>query len=246
MSNNFVNYAHRGASTYAPENTLTSFRMGLEMGANGIETDVQITKDGVLVLFHDNTIERCSNGTGRIADYTYAQLLQMDFGGWKDEKYKGEPIMTIEDFAREFFPLDLTFAIELKVRGIAAKVADIINRYKVADKVIVSSFDFACLEEMKAAAPDQRLCWLIIGEIDGERLSKLRELNPPEGSQISPKCADLTEAGIELAKSYGFRVRLWGTDSPETMEKVYPFDTDGMTVNFPDKLTALMQRKPRF
>lgn len=245
MNSKFINYAHRGASTYAPENTMTSFRMGLEMGANGIETDVQITKDGVLVLFHDDTIERCSNGTGRIADYTYAELLQMDFGGWKDEKYKGEPICTFEDFAREFFHLDLTFAIELKVRGIAAKVADIINRYKVSEKVIVSSFDFTCLEEMKAAAPKQRLCWLIVGGIDEERLQKLRTLNPPEGSQISPKCAELTEKGIRLAKSYGFRVRLWGTNSPEIMETVYPYDTDGMTVNFPDKLTALLNRMPR-
>ena len=76
----FVNYAHRGASEYAPENTMPSFELGLTMGANGIETDLQETKDGKIVMFHDNTIDDKSNGTGAIADYTYEELLKMDFG----------------------------------------------------------------------------------------------------------------------------------------------------------------------
>ena len=69
-----INYAHRGASEYAPENTLSSFYLGLMQGANGIETDVQRTKDGVLVLFHDNTLDRVSNVSGNLSEYTYEEL----------------------------------------------------------------------------------------------------------------------------------------------------------------------------
>ena len=69
-----INYAHRGASEYAPENTLSSFYLGLLQGANGIETDVQKTKDGVLVLFHDDTIDRVSDGEGKLSDYTFEEL----------------------------------------------------------------------------------------------------------------------------------------------------------------------------
>ena len=238
----FVNYAHRGASSYAPENTMVSFRMGLEMGANGIETDVQETKDGKLVLFHDDTIERCSNGTGKIADYTYDELLNMDFGGWKNEKYKGEPIVLFEDFAREFFHLDLTFAIELKVRGIERKVYDVIKRYGATEKVFVSSFDFVNLENMSRIAPEIRLCWLMVGEITQERIDKVKSIG---GAQISPKCALTTPEGVALANANGLRVRLWGTSNEEIMRKVYPLDTDGMTVNFPDKLTALMMQSAK-
>ena len=76
-----INYAHRGACEYAPENTLSSFYLGLLQGANGIETDVQLTKDGELVLFHDDTLDRVSDGTGRLCDYTLAQLRKIKIFG---------------------------------------------------------------------------------------------------------------------------------------------------------------------
>ena len=89
----FVNYAHRGASEYAPENTKSSFDLGIEMKADGIETDVQITLDGVLVLFHNDKLDGRCNKTGMVCDYTIEQLEEMDFGSWKDPKYAGEKIM---------------------------------------------------------------------------------------------------------------------------------------------------------
>ena len=110
----FINYAHRGASAYAPENTMASFRKALEMRATGIELDLQGTKDGKIVISHDKTIDRHSDGTGRISDYTYEELLKFDFGSWFDKQYKDERIVLFEDFAREFLPKNLTFAIELK------------------------------------------------------------------------------------------------------------------------------------
>ena len=78
MRDNFIVYAHRGASEYAPENTLMSFYLGVQMGANGIETDVRQTKDGVLVLFHDETLDRVTDGAGNICDYTFEELQKFN------------------------------------------------------------------------------------------------------------------------------------------------------------------------
>ena len=78
QNRNFINYAHRGASSYAPENTMSAFYLGLRRGANGIETDVQRTKDGVLVLFHDDTLKRVTGQEGSIQDYTYEELQGFD------------------------------------------------------------------------------------------------------------------------------------------------------------------------
>ena len=122
-----INYAHRGASEYYPENTLMSFYAGVDMGANGIETDVQRTKDGVLVLFHDDTIDRVTDGKGNVCDYTLEQLKQFTVmkNGKKDK------IITLEEFLVRFGWMDLTFAIELKAKGVAKDTVDLIKKYNV-------------------------------------------------------------------------------------------------------------------
>ena len=94
----FVVYAHRGASHYCPENTLMSFYMGMRLGANGIETDVQRTKDGVLVLFHDDTLDRVTGFCGAVSDYTYEQLCRM----YVKEHGLFDRIPTLEDFLDRF------------------------------------------------------------------------------------------------------------------------------------------------
>ena len=102
----FVVYAHRGASEYYPENTLSSFYAGVDMGANGIENDVQRTKDGVLVIFHDDTIDRVTDGSGKVSDYTYEELLKFTV---KNEKYnRADKIMTFEEFLKYFGWRELT------------------------------------------------------------------------------------------------------------------------------------------
>ena len=108
----FIVYAHRGASEYAPENTMSSFYLGLQQGANGIETDIRRTKDGVLVLFHDRTLERVVGIEGTIGDYTYAELMKLRVKNAHTETE--DVIIAFEDFLRYFGFRDLHFAIELK------------------------------------------------------------------------------------------------------------------------------------
>lgn len=149
----FVNYAHRGASEYTPENTMLAFYTGLYMGANGIETDVQRTKDGVLVLFHDDTILRLTGAEGGVCDYTLDELRAFTFekNGLKDQ------VVVFEDFLRQFGWRDLRFAIEIKQRGIETEIADMLRKYDMGGKCVVTSFKFDCLEKIRQYAPAWRM-----------------------------------------------------------------------------------------
>ena len=238
----FVNYAHRGASQYRPENTLISFRYGLEQGANGIELDLQETKDGKIVVFHDDSIDNKSNGMGKIADYTYEELLKMDFGAWKGAEFAGTPICLFEDFAKEFLGLDLTFAIELKAPNIEKQTLEIIEKYKKHDNIYISSFQYDILKAMRKLDKKVKISWLIQEPITKENILKLLDIG---GTQICPEAKDVTKESIALAKHYGLGVRLWGVYNEEIMKNVYALPTEGMTVNFPDKLTALMKEQPK-
>ena len=229
MTKSFINYAHRGASTYYPENTMLSFRKGLEMGANGIETDVQITKDGILVLFHDDTLERVTGKSGCIADYTYSQLLDLDV---KNGDLFAK-IPTFEEFLKEFCNKDITFAIELKVKGVAKQTAQMIYKYGVQDKVIITSFQYDALLEIKECAPNLRRGYLIF-KFDEKTRKEIEDL---ELYEICPKGDSVTKEEVEEYHQKGYNVRAWGMSNEKIMIETIEKGVDGMTVNFPDLLT---------
>lgn len=110
----FINYAHRGASAYAPENTLSAFYLGIQMGANGIETDIHRTKDGILVLFHDDSLERVTEKTGLVGEYTYQELKEILIYGNSEYGFRPDRIVSLETFLYLFGHLDLTFAPGVK------------------------------------------------------------------------------------------------------------------------------------
>ena len=132
----FINYGHRGACAYAPENTMSSFEMGLSMGANGLETDVQLTADGIPVLFHDSTLARVTGEEGCISDYTYEQLQAFTVKNGD----KTDRIPTLDEFLSVFGREGITLAIELKQRDIAKIVADAVRAHGLDKQVVVTSF----------------------------------------------------------------------------------------------------------
>jgi glycerophosphoryl diester phosphodiesterase len=230
----FINYAHRGASTYFPENTMISFRNGLQMGANGIETDVQLTKDGVVVLFHDDTLDRVTGKTGCIADYTYKELLEFDV---KNGDLTAK-IPTLEEFLKEFKNKDITFAIELKVKGVAKQTAEIIYKYGVQDKVIITSFIYDALMEIKEVAPDLKRGYLLFNLDEKTR----KEIEVLELYEICPKGQNVTKEQVEEYHQKGYSVRAWGISNEQIMIETFDKGVDGMTVNFPDKLTDYLKK----
>ena len=237
--NTFVNYAHRGASAYAPENTMAAFKKAFQIGTNGIELDLQKTKDEKIVIFHDDKIDEKSNGTGKISDYTYKELLEFDFGSWFSEEFENEKIVLFEEFAKKFLSEDLTFAIELKTIGIEKQTLEIIDKYsKSKEKIYITSFIFEALENVRKFDKDIKISWLIDEEINQNNIDKLLSI---KGSQICPKADKVSNSSIELANRNRLGVRLWGIRDEEIMQKVYKLNIEGMTVNFPDKLKVLIE-----
>lgn len=232
-----INYAHRGASEYFPENTFRSFYAGLEMGADGIETDIQRTKDGVLVLHHDDTLKRIVGVEGRVCDFTYAQLLDMDFGAFKGERFAGERIVTLDTFLTHFGAMNLTLALEIKQAGVEADVLAMIEKHGCRDKVIITSFKWESIAEVRRLDASIRIGFLT-GEITPEVLDSLEAHGM---QQICPKAANVDEQGMALAAQRGFSVRFWGIGNEEIMRRAVELGGDGMTVNFPDKLTAALK-----
>ena len=229
----FVNYAHRGASQYAPENTTMAFDLGLSMGANGIETDVQLTKDGVAVLFHDNTLERMTGKPGSVCDYTYEELRWF----WVEKGILRDRIPTLQEFLDRYADKDITFALEIKAPAAYKAVADAVRSYGIDKKTVVTSFHFDALLDLRDYAPELTAGYLT-KNIDETTLQKMRNAGIDE---LCPKAEEITAEKVTAWHEAGFNVRAWGVFNPELMEQAFHAGVDGMTVNFPDLLTALMK-----
>lgn len=232
-----INYAHRGASEYAPENTLSSFYLGLMQGANGIETDVQRTKDGVLVLFHDNTLDRVSNVSGNLSEYTYEELLSFKiYGNCTSDFY--DKIVTLEEFLDKFASYDIKFAIELKGEGVEEDTLSMIRRYGVLDKTTFTSFNFEYIKKIKQMEPKARVGWLISSPGE-EEINKLLDIS---GEEMAPKAECITKEMMDVLRDKGLGVRAWGVFNVQLMKKMCDLKVDGMTVNFPDRLSQYIKK----
>ena len=236
----FVIYAHRGASEYYPENTMSSFEAGVEMGANGIETDVQISKDGVLMIYHDDTMKEKTGFEGTIADHTYPELCEARV---ENKRYNREDrLITFEEFLKSFASLDLTFAIELKVRGIAASVIEMLKRYGAYEKSIITSFDYEALVETRKYDADVKIGWLYVHRTEST-IEKLRAVKALQGC---PKACEIKPEHLDELYSCGFECRAWGISDETIMKNAVDMGVNaGMTVNFPDKLVEYMREKDK-
>jgi len=230
-----INYAHRGASEYAPENTLSSFYLGLLQGANGIETDVQRTRDGVLVLFHDDTVDRVSDGVGRVCDYTLEELKKLKIYGNSTTGFY-DRVVTFREFLEKFSPYDISFAIELKGAGVEEDSLRMIEEFGLLERTTFTSFYFDYIKKIKELNPKARVGWLI-GEVGEDKMNALMEIG---GEELAPKAEDITEELMTAWRANGLGVRAWGVLNIALMKKMCRLGVDGMTVNFPDRLSAYL------
>jgi len=226
-----INYAHRGASEYAPENTLSSFYLGLIQGANGIETDVQRTKDGVLVLFHDDTIDRVTDGKGSLSGYTLEEIKTLKVYG-NSTTWFYDRIVTLREFLEKFAAYDIKFAIELKGAGVEEDTLSIVKEFGAFEKTTFTSFDFNYIKKIKEIDKNARIGWLT--ENPGEK--EIEEILNISGEEMAPKAEYITEDMVKKLRSKGLGIRAWGISNVSLMKKMCMLNIDGMTVNFPDRL----------
>ncbi|MPW26630.1 glycerophosphodiester phosphodiesterase [Alkalibaculum sp. M08DMB] len=151
-------YAHRGASGYSPENTISSFHKGIELGANGIELDVHLSKDGEIIVCHDGKVNRTTNGRGYIRELNLKQLKKLDAGSWFSKKYKGEKLPTLKEVFEVFNKEKMLINIEIKnipfiYPDIEKKVIELVESFNAVNRVTISSFNHYSLLEIKKINP---------------------------------------------------------------------------------------------
>jgi glycerophosphoryl diester phosphodiesterase len=230
--------AHRGASAYAPENTLAAFRLAHSQGADMIELDVQPTADGRLVIFHDDTTERWDGQPRPVRGLNLAELQQVDIGG--------ERAPTLEEtlaFARE---TGIALNIELKGTGMSAQCAELVRAFGVVEQVIVSSFWPAALSELRTVAPEIQRGYLM-GTRSYRPDIRARELWPFFALRSIDAAAwhpywdlPLLDQVIPLVRRSGFAVNVWTVDDPAVMLRLAAAGASGIITNKPDLARATL------
>jgi glycerophosphoryl diester phosphodiesterase len=236
--------AHRGASAYAPENTLASFYKAIELGAQGIETDLQKTKDGVIVLFHDNVLDKKSDRKGAVVDYTWAELREADVGSWFSPRYKGERLLTFEQFLTFFGRRDLLFDIELKSLFTESEVREIIrliDEYDARKKTTITSFAFGNLRTTRDVDRNIGIGYVLNKKIDNDII---RQLESIDGGQLCPRAELITPDQVKLAHHHGLEINVWGIPNVEIMDNMINLGVDGIIIDFPDKLIEELKIRP--
>lgn len=228
-------WAHRGASGYAPENTLEAFRLARDMGADGVELDVQFTKDRQLVVIHDETIDRVSDGTGYVADYTLEELRKLRFNRTHPE-YEGCVIPTLREVLELLRPAGMTVNIELKTGinfydGIEKQVLKLVEELGMGEQVIYSSFNHASVIRMKRLCPEARVGLLYSDGIwqPAEYASRLgaEALHPSLNNMQYPQL-------MEQSRENGVKVHVWTVNGREELKRIAEMGVDAIITNFPD------------
>ena len=222
-------YAHRGASGYAPENTFAAFDKALAMPIDGIETDIRATSDGVLVLLHDATVDRTTNGSGAVAGMPLADLQQLDAGSRFSADFAGQRVPTLAAFLDRY--ADRTnFWLEIKAAGVEPALAAMITERRLHDRVQFTSFQFDSLQRLRAATPEASLAFLT-RELAADTLTLCKSINV---AQISIHNSTLTPEVMAAVRSAGMDVRTWGIVDRETLRRVLAMGVYGLTLNWPD------------
>ncbi len=234
--------AHRGASAYAPENTHAAFALTQRMGVSEVELDTQLTTDGKIALCHDGTLERYGHGGRAPETMTWDELAALDMGSWFSPfLFGGERMITLDDLFATYGDA-FTYHVEIKGKAAAlpAAVHATIQRHKLADHCIITSFNYDALVTMRAIDANLRLGWLVRG-IDMDKVELARAINL---YQLCPIANTLDAAQVALARQAVREVRAWGLQG-ETIRnynaelialihRVLDCGCDGMTINWPD------------
>jgi glycerophosphoryl diester phosphodiesterase len=236
---------HRGAMGHRPENTFASFEHALELGADWIELDVHLTRDGALAVIHDETVDRTTDGHGLVKDHTLAELKQLDAGSWFGAAHAGERIPTLEEvlvWARE---RGTVVDIEIKNApvyyvGIEAAVVEALERQKMTEQVIAISFDHRAVQTIKAL--DARIATGVLyaaRPVDGG-LALARQA---DADAVLPHWAYITSDDVRAAHAAGLSVAPWATSDPAVLRHLIDSGVDGIGTNHPDVLSQILAER---
>lgn len=236
-------YAHRGDSGRYPENTMLAFREAAKTGCDGIELDVQLTKDGTVVIIHDETIDRTTDGSGYVKNITYQEIRKFHASKICGGKYGFEPIPCFEEYCDWVKDQNLITNIELKTNlyyyeELEEKTLQIIRKYGLERQVMFSSFNHVSLLHLKKLAPEIPCCALVehkgIGNA-GYYCSKY------QFEYYHPDFKGVTEEVVHNCKAYGIHMNVWTVNDMEPLGTLYEWGCDGVISNFPGACKAWLE-----
>jgi len=231
-----LNVAHRGASALAPENTMAAFEKAVELGADVIELDLHLSRDGELVAIHDDTLDRTTDGHGPVHQRSLAELMRLDAGRWFGEGFAGQRIPTLAQVLDRFAG-KVPLALEIKAGstffpGIEERVVSALRRHAAIDQAAVASFDHHALRRLKEIEPTIRTAALLVGR--PVALSALA--GPARANGLALEASFVTRSEVEACRAAGLKLVVWVVNDPAQMRHFIRLGVDGIITDRPDLL----------
>ncbi|WP_353894057.1 glycerophosphodiester phosphodiesterase [Proteinivorax hydrogeniformans] len=228
--------AHRGDSKVAPENTIAAFKSAISKGVDGVEFDVQLTKDGVPIVFHDEKLKRCTNVRGYLKDYTYSQLKNLDCGGWFDDRFANTKIPTLKEVLELFWQKKFILNVELKngyvnYPGIEEKVLELIQSYDLMDNVIISSFNHQSIIRVKKLCSNIKTGLLYRAKIYKPWEYAKRVTN---SDAVHPNYFSITKKEIAESQKNNVDVNVFTVDKEKDIKQFIRWNVDILITNYPE------------
>ncbi len=243
----FIVIAHRGASAYYPENTMAAFRGAVNIGADMIELDVLLSKDNIPVVFHDAMLDKKSNGKGLVSEYTVQELKELDAGSWFDPKFRGEKIPTLEEvliYTKDKIAVNIEIKTEAVFEeyenGVERKVIDLVRKYELTDKVIISSFDYRVIKRFDALAPEIKTALLYERrQSHGRRPAELVEDYQADAFNFSIR--EMADSWTQSLNDQKIPFFVYTINDPEVMKTVINRGAKGIFTDKPDVLKRVAE-----
>ena len=254
--NNVLVFAHQGGEAIRPTNTMIAFQHSVDLGTDVLDTDIHMTRDGELILLHDETVDRTSDGTGAVRDLTLDEIRQFDFGyNFSTDnnqtfpfRGQGQGIVTVEEFFVEFPDTRLGIEIKQTAPEAAVKLCDLITEFGYQDQVLVGSFTQNNMTIFRENCPtvatsgtESEVRKFYISQfvgLSGFYSAPFDALQVPERQNNVPI---LTGRFARTAKKQNLKIIPWTIDETEDFERLTTdFDIDGINTNYPDRLIEFL------
>ncbi len=232
--------AHRGYSSKAPENTMAAFELALEKGSHGLELDVHLSRDGEVVVIHDHTLERTTNGTGVVEEHTLSELHRLDAGSWFSPQFKGERIPTLDQVCALIKGKNLLLNVELKAalgfEKLNECLIEILANHDIEEQVIVSSFNHYSLAHLKQIRPGLRTGILYNAAL----VDPWIYAKSIGASALHPYYLGIIPEIVAGAQQNGMMVSTWTVDSPPDIKRMIAAKVDSIITNEPEAALGLL------
>lgn len=250
-SNDFVIVGHRGAAGHAPENTMASFRKAIELGADWLELDVHRSKDGQLIVIHDATLDRTTNGTGPVSSMTFEEIRALDAGSWFGEAFVGEKVPSLAEVivginGEKKLLIEIKWPEEGLYEGLGREVAEEVHKYGADSWCIIQSFESAYLEEVAQTGYNIPLQKLLVSQTSilfipfyQDNRFRAGRASTSGVESINYHHKMLSKGIVDKHHAEGLKVIPYTLNTKRDMVKVLGMGVDGLITDFPDVALGL-------